>query len=68
MPFVTTIFQVLQMPTDERDQVTASEKRLLHHSYFLFIICLLNNNIHDVLANQGQYFRELLQIKSLRNR
>ncbi|XP_064632186.1 exportin-T-like [Lineus longissimus] len=52
MPFVTTIFQVLQMPTDERDQVTASEKRMLHRSYFLFISCLLTNNIHDVLANQ----------------
>ncbi len=54
LPVVTKIFQVLNLPVDERDQNAASDKRLLQRSYFSFIATLVNNNVHEVLSNQGQ--------------
>jgi len=53
MPIVTAIFQVLLTPVDERDQVAAVEKRMLQRGYFSFIATLVNNNVTEVLSNQG---------------
>ena len=54
MPIVTTIFSVLGAPLDERDLVGASERRMLQRGYYSFLATLINNNVADVLANQGE--------------
>lgn len=54
MPIVTTIFSVLSAPIDDRDQVAANERRMLQRGYYSFLATLANNNVADVLANQGQ--------------
>ena len=54
LPIVTKIFQVLNSPVDERDQVSATDKRMLQRSYFSFISTLVNNNVQEVLSNQGK--------------
>ena len=53
MPVVSTIFQVLNTPVDERDQVAANEKKMLQRGYFSFIATLVNTNVPEVLSNQG---------------
>ena len=53
MPIVSTIFQVLLAPSDENDQVAATEKKMLQRGYFSFIANLVNNNVTEVLSNQG---------------
>ena len=60
LPVVTKIFQVLNTPVDERDQDAASDKRLLQRSYFSFIATLVNNNVQEVLSNQGKILLHLL--------
>ena len=60
LPVVTKIFQVLNTPVDERDQDAASDKRLLQRSYFSFIATLVNNNVQEVLINQGKILLHLL--------
>ncbi|KAK3101339.1 hypothetical protein FSP39_002843 [Pinctada imbricata] len=52
-PLVRTIFEVLLSPTDDLDQVTAVEKKLLQRSYYLFLSTMLSNDCIDVLRNQG---------------
>ncbi|XP_074646295.1 exportin-T-like [Tubulanus polymorphus] len=52
MALVTTIFQVLNSPTDELDQIATSEKKMLQRSYFLFLCVLVSNNVTEVLSNQ----------------
>ena len=60
LPVVTKIFQVLNTPVDERDQDAASDKRLLQRSYFSFIATLVNNNVQEVLSNQGKILLHFL--------
>ncbi|XP_056000713.1 exportin-T-like isoform X2 [Ostrea edulis] len=52
MPLVGTIFQVLSTPTDDLDQVTAVEKKMLQRSYYLFLSTIISNDCLDVLKNQ----------------
>ncbi|VDI44240.1 exportin-T-like isoform X3 [Mytilus galloprovincialis] len=52
MPLVSTIYQVLTTPTDELDQVTANDKKMLQRSYYLFICTIVANDVLDVLKNQ----------------
>ncbi|XP_052084396.1 exportin-T-like isoform X3 [Mytilus californianus] len=52
MPLVSTIYQVLTTPTDELDQVTANDKKMLQRSYYLFICTIVCNDVLDVLKNQ----------------
>ncbi|XP_062575597.1 exportin-T-like isoform X1 [Saccostrea cucullata] len=52
MPLVSTIFQVLTTPTDDLDQVTAVEKKMLQRSYYLFLSTIISNDCLDVLKNQ----------------
>lgn len=54
MPLVSTIYQVLTTPTDELDQVTANDKKMLQRSYYLFICTIVANDVLDVLKNQGK--------------
>ena len=45
MPIVRTIFHVLSLPCDTRDQVAANERKLLLRGYFSFIatvVCCAN--------------------------
>ncbi len=56
MPIVSTIFAVLNSPVDERDQVTATEKRMLQRGYFSFLSCLVVNEVTEVLSNQGKFY------------
>ena len=53
MPLVTTIFQVLNSPTDALDQVAASEKKMLQKSYYGFLATIVTNDVQDILKNQG---------------
>ena len=53
MPIVNTIFAVLSAPADELDQVVASDKKLLQRNYFSFLATLVNNNVTEVLSDQG---------------
>ena len=55
MPVVTTIFQVLNTPVDERDQVAATEKKMLQRGYFSFLATIVNNNVTEVLSGQGRF-------------
>ncbi|KAJ8301279.1 hypothetical protein KUTeg_020266 [Tegillarca granosa] len=52
MPLVRTIFTVLSSPVDDGDQVTATEKKMLQRSYYLFISTIVSNDGLDVLKNQ----------------
>ncbi|KAK2148689.1 hypothetical protein LSH36_487g04031 [Paralvinella palmiformis] len=52
MPIVRTIFHVLSLPCDTRDQVAANERKLLQRGYFSFIATVVNNNVTEVLQNQ----------------
>ena len=54
MPLVSTIYQVLSTPSDELDQVTANDKKMLQRSYYLFICTIVSNDVLDVLKNQGK--------------
>jgi exportin-T len=54
MPIVKTIFSVLSAPLDDRDQVSATERRLLQRSYFSFLSTLINNDVAEVLTDQGE--------------
>ena len=56
MPIVRTIFHVLSLPCDTRDQVAANERKLLQRGYFSFIATVVNNNVTEVLQNQGSCF------------
>lgn len=53
MPLVSTIFQVLSTPSDDLDQVTAVEKKMLQRSYYLFLSTIISNDCLDVIKNQG---------------
>lgn len=52
MPLVSTIFQVLSTPSDDLDQVTAVEKKMLQRSYYLFLSTIISNDCLDVIKNQ----------------
>ena len=54
MPIVSAIFAVLLAPTEPSDQVAANEKKMLRRGYFGFISGLVNNNVTEVLSNQGE--------------
>lgn len=60
MPLVSTIYQVLTAPTDELDQVTANDKKMLQRSYYLFICTIVSNDVLDVLKNQGKFLSSLV--------
>ena len=62
MPVVSTIFRVLSAPVDERDQVAANDKMMLHRGYFSFIGALVTNNVTEVLSMQGERSRTVLLI------
>ncbi len=53
MQIVSTVFTVLNAPTDSRDQVAANERKMLQRGYFSFLGTLVNNNVLEVLSNQG---------------
>lgn len=53
MPLVTTIFTVLMAPADERDQVAASERKLLQRGYFLFLSTIVSNECINVFKTLG---------------
>ena len=57
MPLVTTIFQVLNSPTDALDQVAASEKKMLQKSYYGFLATIVTNDVQDILKNQGMWYK-----------
>ena len=54
IPLVTTIFQVLNTPTDALDQVATNEKRMLQKSYYGFLATIVTNDVQDILKNQGE--------------
>lgn len=54
MPLVGTIFTVLNTPTDSRDTVTLSDKKLLRRGYFTFISNLVSSELSHVIKNQGR--------------
>lgn len=54
MPVVSTIFQVLALPTDDLDQVAVADKQSLQKSYYQFISTIVTNDVLDVLRNQGK--------------
>lgn len=61
IPLVTTIFQVLNTPTDALDQVATNEKRMLQKSYYGFLATIVTNDVQDVLKNQDmQSFHQVL--------
>ncbi|XP_041348237.1 LOW QUALITY PROTEIN: exportin-T-like [Gigantopelta aegis] len=61
MPFVSTIFQTLAIPSDERDQVAATEKKLLQRGYYQFLSTIISNDAIDVLKVQDvQNLNEVL--------
>uniref|UniRef100_A0A0B6ZHY5 Exportin-T n=1 Tax=Arion vulgaris TaxID=1028688 RepID=A0A0B6ZHY5_9EUPU len=51
MPLVTTIFQVLSVPSEHNDHSIAEEKKLLRRGYFLFLATIVCNCL-DVLKLQ----------------
>ena len=55
MPFVSTIFQTLALPSDERDQEAANEKKLLQRGYYQFLSTIISNDAIDVLKVQGMH-------------
>lgn len=60
MAIVTSIFRVLSIPADAQDQVAETDIRLLRRNYFSFIAALLNNNVAQVLCNQGMIVVRIL--------
>lgn len=52
MPVVSTVFQVLNEPTDNLDQVAVEDKRTLQKGYYQFISTIVTNDVLDVLKNQ----------------
>lgn len=54
MPVVRAIFNALSSPVDERDQVAANDKKMLQRGYFSFIGAIVNNNVYEVLSQQGR--------------
>ena len=56
MPLITTIFTVLNTPTDSRDTVTLADKKLLRRGYFQLIANLVSSELSDVLKNQGLFY------------
>ncbi|XP_013382049.1 exportin-T [Lingula anatina] len=55
MPVVTTIFQALNKPSDQLDQIAAAEKKLLHKGYFGFISTILNQDVAEILTLQESH-------------
>ncbi|BFZ08391.1 hypothetical protein BsWGS_11430 [Bradybaena similaris] len=51
MPLVTTIYQVLSVPSELNDHCSAEEKKLLQRGYFLFLATIVCNCL-DVLRLQ----------------
>ncbi|XP_067683887.1 exportin-T-like [Haliotis asinina] len=52
MPFVTTIFQVLSSPADERDQEVREERKLLQRGYYQFLSTIVTHDALEVLRTQ----------------
>ncbi|XP_050413849.2 exportin-T isoform X2 [Patella vulgata] len=61
MPLVSTIFQVISTPSDERDQIAANEKKMLERGYFQFLSTIVSYQVFDVLkAQAGQNLDQVL--------
>ena len=69
MPLVSTIFSVLNQPSDSSDQDAKNDRRSLQKSYYQFLATIVTSNVLDVLKNQGkasnacyrvQYFKHIL--------
>ena len=54
MPVVTTIFKVLNSPSDALDQNVANDKKLLQRSYYYFLLVIINNHVIEIISKQGE--------------
>ncbi|XP_076447467.1 exportin-T-like [Babylonia areolata] len=48
MPLINTIFSILNAPVDERDQVTASDRKILKRAYYQFLSSIVAHECVDV--------------------
>ena len=50
---VSAIFNVLIQPVADNDRDSKDDQQMLRRSYFGFLQTIVNNNIPEVISNQG---------------